>query len=114
MKRISTWICIAAVLVNLVVGALVMFVCDNMARTYTHLGGSVPDLTSVVLHLPWWPYVFAGLAAACAGVSAVNQGREKMLVRIMVGILLIEVLGMALTTFALCAPLFLNGVIIAP
>lgn len=105
MNRLTTWLwCIGGV-ANLGVGALMVYTCALMSRTYADLGGLLPEMTERLLSIPWWPYPLAGVGFLGAILSAIAKDKDRTSVAALFTVLIAEVILLAISTFALCLPL---------
>ena len=97
-------------LVNIGVGLLVVHTVDFMAITYEDMigvGRPLPPAAELVISVPWWPYIFTGVGILGAVVSATTKIESRVLSHALCIILMLQVMGLVLTVFALCAPMYI-------
>ena len=96
-------------IVNIGVGLLIGYTIDFMINTYQDMLGGValPAISELVLSVSWWPYIFTGVGILGAVVSGTTKIESRVLSHALCIILMLQVMGLALTAFGLCAPMYI-------
>jgi len=106
MKKISTYLSLLMVAVNIGVVLMVGHTFRYMAMIYEELYGwdEIPILTHRLLLVPWWPciFVFAGLVVAV--ISVFTSVKSSTISHCISGVLIIEVICLASTTYVIILP----------
>ncbi|MDD5523150.1 MAG: hypothetical protein PHI84_20215 [Kiritimatiellae bacterium] len=105
MKKIGTYYFLLLTVLNALAGYGYGHFTSIMLKEYTHRFGGrpLPQLTTVFLGIPWWPYIFVALCVLGLVLGVATRLQNNVLLHVVILILMIEgyILFMASIAFAI-------------